>query len=68
MCKHLFNAQVSIRAPCCKKWFDCPECHMETQDHELEPTTEMVFACKKCKKVFRKQIEEYEEADEHCPG
>ena len=28
----------------------------------------MVFACKKCKKVFRKNIEEFEEADEFCPG
>ena len=27
----------------------------------------MVFACKKCKKIFRKNIEEYEEADEYCP-
>ena len=27
----------------------------------------MVFACKKCKRVFRKNIEEFEEADEHCP-
>ena len=28
----------------------------------------MVFACKKCKKVFRKDInEEYQEADEYCP-
>ena len=28
----------------------------------------MVFACKKCKKVFRKDIsEDFEEADEHCP-
>jgi NAD-dependent SIR2 family protein deacetylase len=25
-------------------------------DHELKKTTEMVFACKKCKKVFRKDI------------
>ena len=41
---------------------------METQDHELEKNTEMVFACKKCKKVFRKQVEEFEEADEFCPG
>merc|ERR1711953_1169561 len=61
------NAQVSIRAPCCRKWFDCPQCHEETQDHELEKTTEMVFACKKCRKVFRKNIEEFEEADEYCP-
>ena len=28
----------------------------------------MVFACKKCKKVFRKNIEEFEDADEFCPG
>ena len=67
MCKHILNAQVAIRAPCCKKWFDCPECHEEKEDHELERTTELVFACKKCRKVFRKNIEEYEEADEHCP-
>ena len=68
MCKHVLNAQVALRAPCCKKWFDCPECHEQSQDHELEKTTELVMVCKKCKKVFRKNIEEYEEADEHCPG
>merc|ERR1712224_632899 len=68
MCKHILNAQVSIRAPCCRKWFDCPECHAETQDHELERTIEMVMVCKKCKKVFRKDInEDFEEADEFCP-
>ena len=67
MCKHILNAQVSIRAPCCKKWFDCPECHAETQDHELEQTLEMVFMCKKCKKAFRKDVSEFEEADEYCP-
>ena len=22
---HILNAQVSIRAPCCKRWFDCAE-------------------------------------------
>lgn len=21
-CKHILNAQVSVRSPCCKKWFD----------------------------------------------
>ena len=69
MCKHILNAQVSIRAPCCKKWFDCPECHDEywQGDHELMKTMEFVFACKKCKKVFRKDVSEFEEADEHCP-
>lgn len=28
---------------------------------------EMVFACKKCRKVFRKDMETFEEADEFCP-
>jgi uncharacterized CHY-type Zn-finger protein len=69
MCKHVMNAQVAIRAPCCKRWFDCPECHEEAfgEDHELEKTMEFVFACKKCKKTFRKDVSEFEEADEHCP-
>ena len=68
MCKHIMNAQVAIRAPCCKKWFDCAECHEETQDHELEREHEMVMACKKCRKVFRKEFcEEFDDADEHCP-
>ena len=69
MCKHILNAQVAIRAPCCKRWFDCPECHYEAygEDHELEKTMEFVFACKKCKKTFRKDVSEYEDADEYCP-
>ncbi|KIL68720.1 hypothetical protein M378DRAFT_824378 [Amanita muscaria Koide BX008] len=67
MCKHILNAQVSIRAPCCKQWFDCAECHAETQDHRLKKTTEMAFICKKCKKAFRKNMAEYEESDEYCP-
>lgn len=27
----------------------------------------MVFACKKCRKVFRKDMEQFEESDEYCP-
>lgn len=27
----------------------------------------MIFACKKCKKCFRKDAQEFEEADEFCP-
>ena len=27
----------------------------------------MVFACKKCKKAFRKDVQQYEESDEYCP-
>ena len=69
MCKHILNAQVSIRAPCCKKWFDCPECHEEYWQGgcELMKSMEFVFLCKKCKKAFRKDVAEFEEADEYCP-
>ncbi|KAH7038022.1 uncharacterized protein B0I36DRAFT_359634 [Microdochium trichocladiopsis] len=68
MCKHVLNAQVAIRSPCCKKWFDCAECHAEQESgHELLKALEMTFACKKCKKCFRKDAREFEEADEYCP-
>ncbi|TFK44989.1 CHY zinc finger-domain-containing protein [Crucibulum laeve] len=67
MCKHILNAQVSIRAPCCKQWYDCSECHTEAQTHPLAKTTEMAFICKKCKKAFRKDMSMYEESDEYCP-
>lgn len=67
MCKHILNAQVSIRAPCCKQWYDCAECHAEAQTHPLGKTTEMAFICKKCKKAFRKDMSVYEESDEYCP-
>ena len=65
--KHVLNAQVSIRAPCCKQWFDCAECHAESQSHRLAKTTEMTFVCKKCKKAFRKDVTEFDESDEYCP-
>ncbi|KFY24902.1 hypothetical protein V493_04957 [Pseudogymnoascus sp. VKM F-4281 (FW-2241)] len=42
MCKHILNAQVSIRSPCCRKWFDCAECHLESEDHELLQKMDMV--------------------------
>ncbi|KAJ1984034.1 hypothetical protein H4R33_004529 [Dimargaris cristalligena] len=67
MCKHILNVQVAIRAPCCRKWFDCAECHTDTTDHPLRKTDEMVFACKKCKKVFRKNMSDFDESDEYCP-
>lgn len=67
MCKHVLNAQVSIRAPCCRKWFDCAECHQEQEDHQLQQKFDMTFACKKCRKCFRKDTQEFEESDEYCP-
>ncbi|KAF7293946.1 CHY-type domain-containing protein [Mycena kentingensis (nom. inval.)] len=65
--KHILNAQVQIRAPCCKTWFDCAECHAEMPKHGLPKTLEMTFMCKKPKKAFRKDISVYEESDEYCP-
>ena len=56
MCKHVLNAQVSIRAPCCRKWFDCAKCHAEAESHELKRQFVMTFGCKQCKKVFTKDM------------
>ncbi|KAL3463654.1 hypothetical protein BJX64DRAFT_115149 [Aspergillus heterothallicus] len=67
MCKHILNAQVAIRSACCRKWFDCAECHLESETHPLQKSDEMIFACKKCKKCFRKHAAEFEESDEYCP-
>ncbi|KAG5640489.1 hypothetical protein DXG03_008335 [Asterophora parasitica] len=65
--KHILNAQVSIRAPCCRQWYDCAECHAERQTHPLAKTTEIAFMYRKYKKAFRKDISTYEDSDEYCP-
>ena len=65
--KHVLNAQVAVRAPCCRRFFDCPECHAETQDHRLAKTLELAFVCKKCRRAFRKDMTRFEAADEFCP-
>ncbi|TIA86793.1 hypothetical protein E3P99_03570 [Wallemia hederae] len=67
MCKHVLNAQAAIRSPCCRKWFDCPECHEEKEDHPLAKALELAFMCKKCKRAFRKDMAVFEESDEYCP-
>ncbi|KIW42844.1 uncharacterized protein PV06_06352 [Exophiala oligosperma] len=68
MCKHILNAQVSIRSACCKKWFDCAECHAEQESHPLLQTFDMTFICKKCRKAFRKDTRDWDESDEYCPN
>lgn len=65
--KHVLNAQAAIRSPCCRKWFDCPECHEEKEDHPLAKSLELAFMCKKCKRAFRKDMAVFEESDEFCP-
>ncbi|ODQ65773.1 zinc finger protein [Nadsonia fulvescens var. elongata DSM 6958] len=67
MCKHFKNAQVSVRTQCCRKWYDCPECHLENEDHSLVKTLEVTFICKKCKKAFRKDLTDFDESDQFCP-
>ena len=32
MCKHVLNAQVAIRFPCCLKFYDCVDCHEEGKE------------------------------------
>jgi len=44
-----------------RKWFDCAQCHGEQENHELMRTMEMTFVCKKCKKAFRKNMDEFED-------
>ena len=66
--QHVLNAQVSLRAPCCKTWHDCRQCHDEKQGHPLQQKWELVFGCKKCKHVFRKDMRDFdEETDAFCP-
>lgn len=50
-----------------RKWFDCSECHAESEEHPLQQQFELTFACKKCKKCFRKDAREFDESDEYCP-
>ncbi|TNJ27132.1 CHY zinc finger domain-containing protein [Giardia muris] len=68
MCKHIKNVQTQILAKCCKRWFDCAECHREQSDHEIERDIELILACKKCKKVFRIDVTTFDpQSDGFCP-
>ena len=66
-CKHVINAAGSFRATCCNIWVECAECHAEQTNHPLVVGSEMVFACKACKKSFKKDLRHFEEEDESCP-
>jgi hypothetical protein len=41
--------------------------HAENEDHELLRTLDLVLICKKCKKAFRKDLRDFDEADSFCP-
>ena len=55
-CKHVLNAQVSVRFPCCLKFFDCIDCHDDVGGHPAKFAEEIVFQCKKCSRCFRKDL------------
>jgi hypothetical protein len=44
-----------------RNWFACADCHADVADHPLLQSFEMIFACKKCKKCFRKDAREFED-------
>jgi hypothetical protein len=70
MCKHVINSQVYIQAPCCKKWFECSECHdehvlsLDTEDqHKFQYETSLKFTCKVCRKCFNRDFRIFSEKD-----
>ncbi|CAL6003368.1 CHY_zinc finger domain-containing protein [Hexamita inflata] len=68
MCKHIPNVQTQCYAKCCRKWYDCAECHAEEQDHDIQKDQDLILICKKCKKVFKVNIRDFDpEADGFCP-
>lgn len=68
MCKHFPDAQVAVRTACCRKFYDCPQCHDEAEDHPLRKTLDLALVCKKCRKAFRKDLRDFDpETDSFCP-
>ena len=82
MCPHIPNVQVTIRSarnPGLVMWFDCPLCYEarfpgrrfepfpQTEDPNPADAAVVTMACKACKKVFKKDMSHFEEADEYCP-
>lgn len=67
MCKHVLNAQVSIQAPCCKRWYECEECHGDVESHPLQHTSLVSFCCKACRAIFQKDLGCFDDEDKVCP-
>ena len=65
--RNLKNAQVSIYASCCDKWFDTVKRHDEMQGHSFRRTIVVSLFCKHCKGFFRKDMSAFCEDDEFCP-
>ncbi len=66
MCKHILNSQVYFQSPCCKKWFECTECHDENCDHRYVFSSTLRFTCKNCRACFDRNFKHFSERDKSC--
>lgn len=62
-----FVLQFAFQAPCCRRWFDCSECHFELSDHRLTAAAELAMLCRTCEIPFRKDLAAMGIEDEVCP-
>mmetsp|Transcript_4030 Transcript_4030/g.6245 ORF Transcript_4030/g.6245 Transcript_4030/m.6245 type:complete len:114 (-) Transcript_4030:60-401(-) len=68
MCRHVLNSQVYIQSPCCKKWFECSECHDENVvTHSFKFAPKLRFVCKNCRSCFFRHFKHLSERDKQCP-
>jgi uncharacterized CHY-type Zn-finger protein len=66
MCKHVLNSQVYFQAKCCKKWFECTECHDENSDHKYQFSSQLRFTCKSCRACFDRNFKHFSDRDKCC--
>uniref|UniRef100_A0A7S2RW92 Uncharacterized protein n=1 Tax=Rhizochromulina marina TaxID=1034831 RepID=A0A7S2RW92_9STRA len=69
MCRHVLNAQVSIKFPN-GRWYECPECYYEIEGEyaALEDWGPIrTFACLKCRQAFTKDMRLFHQIDRACP-
>mmetsp|Transcript_5044 Transcript_5044/g.10211 ORF Transcript_5044/g.10211 Transcript_5044/m.10211 type:complete len:110 (-) Transcript_5044:10-339(-) len=66
MCKHVYNAQVVFQASCCRRWFECSECHDEVSDHQFEFQKRLKMFCKPCSTTFERDLKLLTIKDKNC--
>lgn len=66
MCKHILNAKCFVQAPCCKRWFECSECHDEVSTHPFQFIQRLRFTCKECRRCFPRDFGIFSESDKLC--
>ncbi|CAN0101484.1 unnamed protein product, partial [Phaeothamnion confervicola] len=68
MCKHILNARVKIRSPCCNEFYECSECHDEAERHVQAPPADITtFSCNCCSGIFFVTLSTFDERDKRCP-